>query len=75
MNELFTAKYNDLLTEFNRYIIEHPEFLEKIPDQALVVFVDHSDAEFSRYNLARVGEYGKHDDLPNRESCPNSPIL
>ncbi len=66
MNELFTAKYDDLLTEFNRYVIEHPQFLEDIPNEALVVFVDHSDPEFSRFNLVRISEYRKHDDQPNR---------
>lgn len=66
MNELFTIKYDELLTEFNRYIIEHPEFLENIPDDALLVFIDRSDPEFTRHNLARVDEYRKHDELPER---------
>ena len=66
MNELFVIKYDELLEEFNRYVIEHPEFLVKIPNEALIVFVDSNDLEFSRYNLARAGEYRQHDDLPNR---------
>lgn len=66
MNELFAIKYDELLTELNRYVIEHPEFLEKLPDHALMVLVDRSDPEFSRYNLVRVSEYQKNDDHPDR---------
>lgn len=66
MNELFTIKYDELLTEFNRYIIEHSEFLENIPDNALLVFVDRSDPEFTNHNLTRVADYQKHDELPER---------
>ncbi len=66
MNELFAIKYDELLTEFNRYVIEHPDFLASVPNEALIVFVDATDPEFSRYNLVRVAEYRKHDDLPNR---------
>ena len=66
MNELFALKYDDLLTEFNRYVVEHPEFLGNIPNEALLVLLDRTDPEFSRYNLNRTAEYHKHDDLPNR---------
>lgn len=66
MNELFAIKYDELLDEFNRYVMEHPEFLANIPNEALIVFVDSNDVEFSQYNLGRVAEYRQHDDLPNR---------
>ncbi len=66
MNELFALKYDELLTEFNRYVLEHPGFLDQFPDQALIVFVDPHDPVFSRYNQERVTAYLKHDDLPNR---------
>jgi hypothetical protein len=66
MNELFTLKYEDILTEFNRYIMEHPGFLKDIPDNALLVFIDPADPEFSEYNKRRAALYLKNDELPKR---------
>jgi len=66
MNELLATKHDELLTEFNRYVMAHPEFLAKIPDQAVIVLLDPDDPEFNRYNLARVRDAQRHDDYPNR---------
>ncbi|HID64848.1 MAG TPA: hypothetical protein EYP49_19185 [Anaerolineae bacterium] len=66
MNELFAIKYDELLTEFNRYIMTHPKFLADIPDEALIVLVDPNDPEFTRYNLERVRAYRRNDDKPDR---------
>ena len=66
MNELFAIKYDELLTEFNRYVMTHPKFLAGIPDEALIVLVDPNDPEFSRYNLERVRAYRRNDDKPDR---------
>lgn len=66
MNDLFLLKYDELLTEFNRYVMEHPRFLNDIPDNALLVFVDHSDSDFSKFNRERVTKYLEHDDVANR---------
>ena len=66
MNSLFEEKYDELFTEFNRYIVEHPEFAKRIPHDALVVLLDKSDPEFNRENLRRVATYDKHDDHTNR---------
>ena len=66
MNELFAIKYDELLTEFNRYVMTHPKFLAGIPDEALIVLVDPDDPEFSRYNLERVRAYRRNDDKPDR---------
>jgi hypothetical protein len=66
MNELFAIKYDELLTEFNRYVMTHPKFLADIPDEALIVLVDQNDPEFSRYNLERVRAYRRKDDKPDR---------
>jgi hypothetical protein len=66
MNELFAVKYEELLTEFNRYVIEHPEFLRDIPDEALIVLIDRNDPDFSRYNLKRIQAYRRNDDKPDR---------
>ena len=36
--------------EFDRYVIEHLEFLAQIPDQAEIVFLPAGDAELCREN-------------------------
>jgi hypothetical protein len=66
MNAQFEDKYDELFTEFNRYVIEHPEFAQRIPEDALVVLLDKSDPEFNRENLRRVEQYHQHDDAPAR---------
>jgi hypothetical protein len=48
--------------EFDRYVLEHPELLEEIPDGADVFFLPDDDPELARENLqmaeAQKG-YGK----------------
>ncbi|MEE8389458.1 MAG: DUF5647 family protein [Anaerolineae bacterium] len=66
MNDLFTIKHDQLLTEFNRYVMTHPEFLAKIPDEALIVLIDPNDPEFNRHNLERMRAYQRNDDKPDR---------
>jgi len=48
--EIFT-KNLILSTEFDRYIMEHPEFAEKIPLNAQVVFLPENDPELCRINM------------------------
>ena len=67
MTGLFEEKYDELLTEFNYYVTEHPEFAERIPPDALVVLLDKGDPVFSRENLHRVKQYLQHDDVPGRD--------
>jgi len=38
-------------TEFDKYIIEHPEFAEQIPEGAIVVLMPEDDAELAQWNL------------------------
>ena len=66
MSSLFKEKYDELFTEFNRYLIEHSEFARRIPSDALVVLLDKNDPEFNRANVRRMNRYRKHDDQPNR---------
>ena len=66
MTELYTIKHDALLTEFNRYVMTLPEFLNDIPDQAVIVLLDPDDSEFNRYNLKRVHDARRYDDLPDR---------
>lgn len=48
--EVFT-KNLILSTEFDRYILEHPEFAENIPLNAQVVFLPEDDPELCRVNV------------------------
>lgn len=66
MNNTYRAKYDELFTELNRYMLEYPEFGEQIPQNALIVLVDESDPEFSRRNIQLAQEYLVYDDLPDR---------
>ncbi len=66
MSSLFKEKYDELFTEFNRCVIEHPGFAKRLPPDALVVLLDKNDPEFNRENVRRMNRYLKHDDHPNR---------
>ncbi len=48
--EIF-AKNLILSTEFDRYILEHPEFAEKIPLNAQVVLLPEDDRELCKINI------------------------
>ncbi len=48
--ELF-SKNQQLSTEFELYLLEHPELVNQIPDSALIVFVPEYDSELSKINL------------------------
>ena len=48
MNTFYRAKFNELFMEFTRYLIEHPEFAERIPEGAQVVLLDRRDPLYSQ---------------------------
>lgn len=48
--EIFT-KNLIFSTEFDRYIVEHPEFSSKIPLNAQVVFLPDDDEELCKVNM------------------------
>lgn len=48
----FVEKNSMLVKEFDKYILEYPEFAERIPNNALVVMQIEGDDEFN--NWARV---------------------
>ena len=43
-------KNAELVTEFDRYVREHPDFAERIPDNALVAMLVEGDEEFNRWS-------------------------
>jgi len=52
MNEFYQAKFNELFAEFNRYLVEHPAFTERIPTDAEVILLDERDPGYNRYILS-----------------------
>ena len=49
--ETVVEKNITLSFEFERYVLEHPEILKRIPDGARVVLLPHDDPELYRINL------------------------
>jgi hypothetical protein len=49
--------------EFDRYLREHPEFAEKIPDNAQVVLLLEGDEEFNKWSV-RAGKGQAAQDQP-----------
>jgi hypothetical protein len=45
----FVDKNIMLVREFDRYVLEHPEFAEKIPENALVVMQIVDDDDFNEW--------------------------
>ncbi|MCI0561641.1 MAG: hypothetical protein MN733_24390 [Nitrososphaera sp.] len=62
MNTL--EKRNSLLgMEFDRYVQKHPEFVEKIPNNAQVILLLEGDEEFNRWST-RIGKEQAGADQP-----------
>jgi hypothetical protein len=47
---LFEQKNAELVTEFDRYVREHPDFADRIPKNALVAMLVEGDQEFNRWS-------------------------
>ena len=47
---VFEQKNAELVTEFDRYVREHPDFAERIPANALVAMLIEGDQEFNRWS-------------------------
>ena len=43
----FEQQNSELITEFDRYVREHPEFADRIPHQAMVAMLIEGDEEFN----------------------------
>jgi hypothetical protein len=51
---VFEQKNAELVTEFDRYVREHPDFAERIPDNALVAMLVEGDEAFNKWSQERV---------------------
>ena len=49
--------------EFDRYIREHPEFAEKIPDNAQVILLLEGDEGFNKWSMC-IGKEQAAQDQP-----------
>ena len=66
MNKKSFAYKNIVLnTEFNKYLVEHPEVVDKMPDNALVVLLPEDDPALCRKNLT----------LARRHREKNQPVV
>ena len=55
---------NSLLgMEFDRFMIEHPDYVEKIPDNAHIILLVEGDEEFNEWST-RVGKEQAEDGQP-----------
>ena len=50
MIEILEKKHAILVTEFDRYIVEHPEFALKIPQKAQIVLQLEGDEEYNEWS-------------------------
>lgn len=58
MSEFYRAKFNELFTEFTRYLITHPEFGEDIPKGVEVILLDRQDPGYTNYMLEKAPKKG-----------------
>lgn len=49
MKKALVEKNSMLVREFDRYILEYPDFAEKIPENALVVMQMEGDEQFNQW--------------------------
>jgi len=54
-------KNSELVTEFDRYVREHPEFADQIPDGSLVAMLLEGDEEFNRWSLEGAKRQAEQD--------------
>jgi len=47
---VFEMKNTELIKEFNRYVREHPEFADDIPNNAVVVMQLERDRKFNQWS-------------------------
>jgi len=50
MIEILERKHAILITEFDRYVVEHPEFAVKIPRNAQIVLQVEGDEEYNEWS-------------------------
>jgi hypothetical protein len=65
MIDVLEKKHGILVTEFDRYVVEHPEFAEKIPQNAQIVLQVEGDDEYNRWSR----------ELADRQREPDQAVI
>jgi Family of unknown function (DUF5647) len=60
---LFETKNSLLGMEFDRHLRKHPEFTDKIPENAQVILLLEGDDEFNKWSM-RIGKEHATQDQP-----------
>jgi hypothetical protein len=55
MIDVLEKKHGILVTEFDRYVVESPEFAAKIPQNAQIVLQVEGDDEYNRWSRELAG--------------------
>ena len=50
MIEILEKKHAIMVTEFDRYVVEHPEFAEKIPRNAQIILQIEGDEKYNKWS-------------------------
>jgi len=59
----YVEKNSILVKEFDKYILEHPEFADQLPDNALVVMQIDGDEEFNGW-ARETAQQASEKDMP-----------
>jgi hypothetical protein len=59
--ERYVEKNNVLIREFDKYILEHPKFSDRIPNNALVVMQIEGDEEFNGWARETARQVAEKD--------------
>jgi hypothetical protein len=60
---VFERRNSLLGMEFDRFMIEHPDYVDKIPDNAQIILLLEGDEEFNQWS-ARVGKEQAENSQP-----------
>ncbi|MCR4321366.1 MAG: hypothetical protein NUV74_13645 [Candidatus Brocadiaceae bacterium] len=49
--DILEKKHATLVAEFDRYVVEHPEFAKKIPKNAQIILQVYGDDEYNNWSI------------------------
>ena len=63
MIDILEKRHAILVTEFDRYVVEHPEFAAKIPQNAQIILQVEGDEEYNKWSR-QIAERQREPDQP-----------
>lgn len=63
--DILEKKHAILVAEFDRYVIEHPEFAKKIPKNAQIILQVYGDDEYNNWSI----------QLANKQKEPGQKVV